>query len=103
MATEKFVCPHNEEVDCTKAHCERCGWNPTVARKRLRNIKGDRVKMPGDKKYMIPFTGYCEVFASDAEEALNRAEDISQQFFAQYDYGDPVCEEDENELDRQSP
>ena len=29
------VCPHNEGVACTTAKCERCGWDPTVAQKRL--------------------------------------------------------------------
>lgn len=29
------VCPHNEMVACTTAKCERCGWDPTVAKKRL--------------------------------------------------------------------
>ena len=29
------VCPHNKRVACTTVQCERCGWDPTVAQKRL--------------------------------------------------------------------
>jgi hypothetical protein len=52
--------------------------------------------------YKVPFTGYCEVFANSPEEAAKKAEDIPQQFFAHYDYGDPECleKEEEDELDR---
>jgi hypothetical protein len=54
-----------------------------------------------EKKYKVPFTGYCEVFAHDENEALDIADTIEQQFFAHYDYGDPICldKEDEDELD----
>lgn len=44
-----------------------------------------------EKKYKVPFTGYCEVFAHDENEALDIADTIEQQFFAHYDYGDPIC------------
>ena len=50
------------------------------------------------KKYRIPFTGYCEVWANSPDEALDQAED-EDMYFVQYKFGDPVCEEDENELD----
>lgn len=97
----KFVCPHNLEVDCETQECNTCGWNPEVSLQRLNEITGGKIRMPGDKKFQIPFTGYCEVYAADEEEALNRADTIEQQYFAHYDYGDPICleEEDENELD----
>ena len=58
-----------------------------------------------EKRYKIPFTGYCEVWANSPEEAAEKADDIEKQFFAHYDYGDAICleKEEENELDRQSP
>ena len=89
------ICPHNREVICDKPKCGRCGWNPQVEKARIRAIKGVTVK------YKIPFTGYCEVFATSPEEAAEKAEDIQQQFFAHYDYGDPICleKEEDDELD----
>jgi hypothetical protein len=96
MDTEKntFVCPYNKEVDCDFANCEKCGWYPPVAKERKKEIMAL-------KKYKVPFTGYCEVWAKSPEEAEDKAEDVQQQFFAHYDYSDPICltKEDENELD----
>ena len=31
-------CTYNEGVFCTEKTCERCGWNPSVARCRLGKI-----------------------------------------------------------------
>lgn len=96
MATKvvTFVCPYNKEVDCEKANCEHCGWCPPVAKKRMEEIM--ELKL-----YKVPFTGYCEVWAKSPEEAATKADDVPAQFFAHYDYGDPVClaKEGENELD----
>ena len=96
MDTEAFtfVCPYNKEVDCNQANCERCGWYPPVIKERKKEIMVL-------KKYKVPFTGYCEVWAKSPEEATDKAEDIEQQFFAHYDYSDPICltKEEENELD----
>ena len=47
------------------------------------------------KKYTIPFTGYCEVWADSPEEALKLANE--DMFFVEYDFGDPVCKEDEDD------
>jgi hypothetical protein len=84
-----IICPHNTEVICDKQKCESCGWNPEVEQKRKKLIKG------GKNLYRVPFTGYCEVWANSQEEAADNAEDIQKQFFAHYDYGDPVCLEKE--------
>ena len=94
MAREN-ICPHNDAVDCTTNKCERCGWNPTVAKERKRLILGEK------RLYKVPFTGYCEVWADTPEAAADLAEDFGQQFFAHYDYGDPECldKEEENEMD----
>ena len=96
MAAETwtFVCPYNREVDCSCTNCEHCGWYPPVEKKR----KSEIMEL---KQYRVPFTGYCEVWAKSPEEAADKAEDVPQQFFAHYDYGDPVClsKEDANELD----
>ena len=53
------------------------------------------------KLYRVPFTGYCEVWAKSPEEATDKADTVEQQFFAHYDYSNPICleKEDENELD----
>ena len=96
MANEKetFVCPYNKEVDCDFADCQRCGWYPAVAKKRKEEVMELR-------QYRVSFTGYCEVWAKSPEEASAKAEDVQQQFFAHYDYGDPVClsKEVDDELD----
>ena len=30
-------CPYNEALICTNHKCEKCGWNPAVAERRLKN------------------------------------------------------------------
>lgn len=84
----KYICPHNQECRCDIPECHKCGRNPEVAERRLKEFKENIMT---EKKYKVPFTGYCEVFAKTAEEAAEKADDIQQQFFAHYDYGDPVC------------
>lgn len=92
----KFTCLYNKEVDCDSAKCDKCGWNPVVAARRIKNYMEDR--MPDSKLYKIPFTGYCEVWGETPEEAAEKAED-DELFFVHYEFGDPVCKEDEDELD----
>ena len=48
------------------------------------------------KKYKIPFTGYCEVWARSPEEAEKLA-DNGEMFYAEYDFGEPVSNEEESE------
>ena len=93
---ETFVCPYNKEVDCDHANCQKCGWYPPVAKKRKEEI------MNNIKLYQIPFTGYCEVWARSLEEAAEKAEIIEEQFFASYNYDEPICleKEDANGVDR---
>lgn len=81
---DTFVCPHNDQVDCDAAKCERCGWYPPVAKERKKELMALKL-------YKVPFTGFCEVWAKSPEEASDKAEDIEQQFFAKYNYGDPEC------------
>lgn len=96
MKTESltFVCPYNREIDCERLACDKCGWYPPVAKERKKNLMES-------KRYRVPFTGYCEVWAKSPEDAADKAEDIKAQFFAHYDYGDPEClsKEEPNELD----
>lgn len=87
-ADGKYTCLYNPECCCDVPECHKCGWNPEVAERRLREFKEGR--MP-EKKYQVQFTGYCEVYAKSAEEAAEKAEDINKQFFAHYEYGEPVC------------
>ena len=89
---ETFVCPYNHEVDCESMTCESCGWYPPVAKKR-------KTAIMELKQYRVDFTGFCEVWAKTPEEASEKAEDVKAQFFAHYDYSDPIClsKEDENE------
>lgn len=95
----KYICQYNPECECETPECHKCGWNPEVAYRRQKQFREGLGMF--EKKYTIPFTGYCEVWANSAEEAAKKAEDIQQQFFAHYDYGDPVCAEKEenDELD----
>lgn len=53
--------------------------------------------MACEKLYKVTFTGYCEVWASSPEEAADKADSIEQQFFAHYDFDEPVCLEEEDE------
>jgi hypothetical protein len=84
-----YVCPHNPSCECEAPKCHKCGWNPEVTDRRLKKCMKDLGI--GEKKYQVPFTGYCEVWADSPEEAAEKAEDINLQFFAQYIYGNPVC------------
>lgn len=85
----EICCPHNHEVICDKLKCESCGWNPKVEKERKKAIMGAK------SLYRVPFSGYCEVWANSVEEATVMAENVENQFFAHYDYGDPVCLEKE--------
>ena len=98
-ADGKYICQYNPECGCDIPECHKCGWNPEVAKRRLKKFR-EESGLPA-KLYKIPFTGYCEVWANSAEEAEEKAETIEQQFFAHYDYGDPICleKEEENEVD----
>ena len=78
------ICQYNEGVICDSDECYHCGWDPKVAKARLREIEGLKL-------YKVPFTGYCEVWATSPEEATEMAEDIEKQFFAHYDYGEATC------------
>ena len=33
------VCPHNSACRCTVKDCYNCGWNPVVAKMRIKNLK----------------------------------------------------------------
>ena len=92
----KYTCHYNIGCECSGPDCDDCGWNPTVAARRLKNYKENHNML--EKKYKIPFTGYCEVYAKSEKEALEKA-DRDERFYAKYDYHDPVCEEDEDEED----
>lgn len=94
MAKNKNTCQYNHEVLCDSAKCDKCGWNPVVAERRLKNFMEDR--MPDSKLYKIPFTGYCEVWAETPEEASEKA-DNDELFTVQYDFGEPICMEKEEE------
>ena len=85
------VCQFNDAIVCNSKECYHCGWDPEVEKAR-------REARMNQKLYRIPFAGYCEVWANSSEEAADKAENIDQQFFAHYEYGEPVClskEEDE--------
>ena len=94
----KYICQFNPECECDAPECGKCGWNPQVAERRVREFReGFGLH---EKKYKIPFTGYCEVWANNPEDAIDRA-DRGDMYFVQYDFGDAECpeEEDANELD----
>lgn len=84
-------CPHNDRLICNSPKCESCGWYPPVAKARVRAFMGEQ------NLYRVPFTGYCEVWANSPEEAAEKAEIIEEQFTADYEYGEPICLEKEEE------
>ena len=92
----KFTCQYNIGCECSVPDCDNCGWNPVVAARRLKNYKENHKVL--EKKYKIPLTGYCEVYAKSKEEALKKA-DLDDLFYVEYDFGDPVCDEEDDEYE----
>lgn len=90
-------CDYNEGVICDSEKCYHCGWDPEVAKKRQEELR----RTSGEKQYKINFRGYCEVWAKSPEDAAKKAEDIESQFFAHYEYGEPICldKEETDEMD----
>ena len=37
----KWQCPYNEGVACEHRVCTKCGWNPEVLKKRIKEMEGD--------------------------------------------------------------
>jgi hypothetical protein len=35
-----WQCPYQRNVECSCRNCDRCGWNPEVAKARLDKIMG---------------------------------------------------------------
>ena len=100
MATDIDVitCPHNKAIDCAKIDCENCGWHPDVIEKRKKAAQEGRI---GNLKlYKIPFTGYCEVWATSPEEAEEKA-DNDLMFYVEHNFDVPVClaKEEEDEVE----
>ncbi len=90
------ICKYNLGCECETQECEKCGWYPPVANRRERELRDGFF----EKKYTIPFTGYCEVYAKSPEKAAEKA-DSGDMFFIEYNFGDPVCAvgEEDDELD----
>lgn len=42
----KFICRFNEECHCDVPECDKCGWNPVVAKRRTLQWLKER----GEKK-----------------------------------------------------
>lgn len=78
----EYPCKFNQAVVCEGPECYHCGWDPEVAKERAEKIIPNLVD--GDL-YVIPFTGYCEVWAESPEEALKKADD-GDMFFVHYDF-----------------
>jgi hypothetical protein len=32
-----WVCPYNKSVECSFRKCDKCGWNPEVAERRIKD------------------------------------------------------------------
>ena len=98
------ICQYNEGCKCETQKCAKCGWNPDVAERRQLEILGKLGVH--DKKYKIPFTGYCEVYARSPEKAMEKA-DRGDMDYIEYDFGNPSRvmrwreeeEEEDDELD----
>lgn len=93
----KRICQFNEEIICDSAECYHCGWDPKVAKKRAEEV---REMMNRQTLYKVPFTGYCEVWATSPKEASEKA-DAGEMFFVHYDFEEPIPtkKEEENEVD----
>ena len=92
-------CDYNQAIICDSAECYHCGWDPKVAKARQDALTEGRYM--DQKLYKVNFLGYCEVWAKSPEDALEKAEDLDQQFFAHYEYSKPIClsKEENDELD----
>ena len=90
----KYICQYNPECECDIPECHKCGWIPKVEYRREKQFREGLGMF--EKKYKIPFTGYCEVWANSPEEAEEKAYN-DDMFFVHYDFGDPECLEKENE------
>lgn len=91
------ICQHNDAIICDSTECYHCGWDPEVAKKRAEDV---RARMNSQTLYKVPFTGYCEVWASSPKEAADKA-DNDEMFFVHYDFGNPECLEKEGENEDQ--
>ena len=92
----KYICQFNPEIECDIPECHKCGWNPKVAYARQKQFREGLGMF--EKKYTIPFTGYCEVWANSVEEAVDKVFN-GEKSFTHHDYGEPVCAENEEEED----
>lgn len=45
------LCRYNDCVNCEDGYCAECGWNPSVARKRIRRIREDWLRNEAQKSY----------------------------------------------------
>ena len=45
---KKNSCVHNDEVHCVEHNCDKCGWNPAVAQKRLESFSTE-VEIDGEE------------------------------------------------------
>ena len=36
------LCRYNDCVECSDGYCARCGWNPSVSRRRIKRIREER-------------------------------------------------------------
>ena len=79
----ELMCPHNREVICDNGKCYSCGWDPRVAKERLKEFMG------GTERYRVPFTGYCKVWADSPEDALEKAS-TGKIISVHYDYETPT-------------
>ena len=95
----KHICQYNPECHCDVPECDKCGWNPKVAMRRLKKFR-ESLGIE-ENRYQIPFTGQCEVWAATEEEAVEKAE-RHHMVLVDYNFGDPslIEEEGNDELDR---
>lgn len=43
-ANKRYICKYNCEITCKDRKCAKCGWNPTVARRRLNRFVFEMVE-----------------------------------------------------------
>lgn len=44
------LCSYNKAIDCMENKCNRCGWNPEVAKERIKDWEINRRAEKNNKK-----------------------------------------------------
>ena len=45
------LCRFNDSVNCSDGICGKCGWNPSVSRRRINRIRNERLQREALTRY----------------------------------------------------